>query len=73
MRYTTGSSFGNQNEFILELAEKVIALTESQSKILYRPLPEDDPMQRKPNINIAKRAVGMGGENPPLRNAQAYD
>lgn len=73
MRYTTGSSFGNQNEFILELAEKVIALTESQSKTLYRPLPEDDPMQRKPNINIAKRAVGMGDENPALRNAQAYD
>jgi UDP-glucuronate decarboxylase len=48
-------NLGNPNEFtILELAEKVIQLTNSKSTIALRPLPSDDPMQRQPNIDEAK-------------------
>jgi UDP-glucuronate decarboxylase len=48
-------NLGNPGEFtILELAEKVIALTGSKSQIVYEPLPQDDPMQRKPNIEKAQ-------------------
>ena len=50
---------GNPNEFtILELAEKVIALIGSKSKIIFKELPEDDPMQRKPDNNLAKKKLG---------------
>jgi len=49
---------GNPHEFtILELAEKVIRLTGSKSKIIYKPLPSDDPMMRKPDISIAKKEL----------------
>lgn len=45
-------NLGNPYEFtILQLAEKVIELTGSKSKIIFEPLPEDDPMQRKPDIS----------------------
>ena len=48
-------NLGNPGEFtIFELAEKVIELTGSKSKILQQPLPKDDPKQRRPNINEAK-------------------
>jgi UDP-glucuronate decarboxylase len=48
-------NLGNPNEFtIRQLAESVIALTGSSSKIVYRPLPEDDPKQRCPDIGLAK-------------------
>lgn len=47
-------NLGNPVEFsILELAEKVIELTSSKSKIVYNSLPQDDPMQRKPDILLA--------------------
>jgi len=47
-------NLGNPEEYsILELAQKIIALTQSSSKIVYKPLPEDDPLQRKPNIELA--------------------
>lgn len=50
---------GNPSEFtILELAEKVIRLTGSQSKIAFRPLPQDDPTQRRPDITLAKKMLG---------------
>ncbi len=49
---------GNPAEFtILELAEKVIAKTGSKSKIIYEPLPEDDPKQRQPDISEARRVL----------------
>jgi UDP-glucuronate decarboxylase len=49
---------GNPNEFtILELAEKIIELTDSKSKIIYKPLPSDDPMQRQPDISLAKKEL----------------
>ena len=51
-------NLGNPNEFtILELAEKVIALTNSSSKIQYLPLPSDDPKHRKPDISQAKEKL----------------
>jgi UDP-glucuronate decarboxylase len=52
-------NIGNPNEFtILELAEKIIKLTNSSSKITYSELPEDDPKQRKPDIELAKNKIG---------------
>ncbi|WP_026606975.1 UDP-glucuronic acid decarboxylase family protein [Methylocapsa acidiphila] len=52
-------NIGNPGEFtIRELAEKVIALTGSQSKLVERPLPEDDPKQRQPNIEVAEKLLG---------------
>jgi UDP-glucuronate decarboxylase len=52
-------NLGNPVEFtIRELAESVIELTGSSSKIVYRPLPEDDPKQRCPDISLAKRVLG---------------
>jgi UDP-glucuronate decarboxylase len=52
-------NIGNPNEFtILELAQKVIELTGSQSQIVYRPMPEDDPKQRKPDITQAREVLG---------------
>src|SRR4051812_16065195 len=52
-------NLGNPHEFtIRELAEKVIALTGSRSKLEFKPLPSDDPMQRKPDISFAKQTLG---------------
>ena len=51
-------NIGNPGEFtILELAQKVIEMTNSKSKIIYMPLPQDDPMQRKPDISLAKEKL----------------
>jgi len=51
-------NLGNPNEFtILELAEKVIKLTNSKSTLEWRPLPNDDPLQRQPNIEQAKAVL----------------
>lgn len=51
-------NIGNPDEFtILELAEKVIKLTDSKSKIIYKPLPSDDPLMRKPDISLAKKEL----------------
>lgn len=52
-------NLGNPNEFtILELAQKVIEITGSRSKIVYQLLPEDDPTQRKPDISLAMKELG---------------
>lgn len=52
--FTGPVNLGNPAEFtIFELAEKIIALTGSSSKIIFEPLPQDDPLQRKPNIDLA--------------------
>lgn len=52
-------NLGNPGEFtILELAEKVLELTGSKSKLVFKPLPEDDPMQRQPDITLAKTKLG---------------
>ena len=48
-------NLGNPGEFtMLELAENVIKLTGTKAKIIFEPLPQDDPKQRKPDIEIAK-------------------
>ena len=57
--FTGPVNLGNPGEFaMLELAEKVIALTGSKSKIVHLPLPQDDPTQRKPVIELAKKELG---------------
>ncbi|MEO5357318.1 MAG: SDR family oxidoreductase [Nitrospirae bacterium YQR-1] len=56
--FTGPVNLGNPGEFtILELAEKIIQLTDSKSKIVYNPLPPDDPTQRQPDITIAKEVL----------------
>jgi UDP-glucuronate decarboxylase len=56
--FTGPVNLGNPNEFtIKELALKVIELTGSKSKIVYLPLPEDDPVQRQPDISLAKEKL----------------
>ncbi len=58
INFTGPVNLGNPDEFkIIELAQKVIELTNSKSKIVFKPLPEDDPMQRKPNIKLAKKIL----------------
>lgn len=52
-------NLGNPNEFtIRELAERVLALTGSRSRLVFRPLPADDPKQRQPDIGVAQRELG---------------
>jgi UDP-glucuronate decarboxylase len=52
-------NLGNPGEFtVLELARKVLDLTGSRSKIVFHPLPSDDPRQRRPNISIAREHLG---------------
>jgi UDP-glucuronate decarboxylase len=51
-------NLGNPDEFtILELAEKIIKLTKSKSRIIRKTLPEDDPTQRQPDIKLAEKAL----------------
>ena len=57
--FTGPINIGNPVEFrIMELAEKVIKLTNSKSKLVYDKLPDDDPIQRQPDINLAKEKLG---------------
>ena len=52
-------NIGNHFEFsIKELAEKIIEITGSSSKLEYKPLPSDDPRQRQPDITYAKKIMG---------------
>jgi UDP-glucuronate decarboxylase len=61
--FTGPVNLGNPDEFsMLELAEKVIALTKSKSGIVYLPLPADDPKQRQPNISLAKEKLDWSPE-----------
>jgi UDP-glucuronate decarboxylase len=56
-------NIGNPHEFtIVQLAEKVIELTGSKSKIIYKPLPSDDPMMRQPDISLAKKELNWQPE-----------
>lgn len=51
-------NIGNPGEFtMLELAEKVIEFTGSKSKIVFEPLPQDDPKMRRPDITLAKEKL----------------
>lgn len=56
--FTGPVNLGNPGEFtMLELAEKVLRLTGSKSKLCFKPLPPDDPKQRQPNISLAKKKL----------------
>ena len=55
--YRAGN-LGNPGEFtMLELAEKILSITGSKSKIVHKPLPQDDPVQRKPVIDLAQKEL----------------
>jgi UDP-glucuronate decarboxylase len=57
--FTGPVNLGNAGEFsILELAEKVLDITGSRSELVYRPLPADDPIQRCPDITLARETLG---------------
>jgi len=58
-RFTGPVNLGNPDEYtILDLAKKIIVMTGSASKIIHRPLPSDDPTQRKPDISLAAAKLG---------------
>jgi len=57
--FTGPVNIGNPGEYtILELADKIITLTGAKSTIVYKPLPQDDPLQRKPDITLALEKLG---------------
>ncbi len=59
VEFTGPLNIGNPSEFtMLELAEKVLTLTQSKSKLIFLSLPADDPRQRQPNIGLAKSVLG---------------
>ncbi|MBX7222748.1 MAG: SDR family oxidoreductase [Blastocatellia bacterium] len=63
--FTGPVNLGNPGEFTMnELAEKVLALTGSKSSIVYRPLPENDPQRRRPDISLAKEKLGWAPVMP---------
>ncbi len=65
--FTGPVNLGNPGEFsIRELAEEVIALTGSASTLVFQPLPADDPLQRQPDISLARDRLGWA-PNVPLR------
>ncbi|MDO9559275.1 MAG: SDR family oxidoreductase [Syntrophales bacterium] len=58
-------NIGNPREFtIIELAERLIRMTGSRAKIIFRPLPQDDPVQRKPDIRLARETLGWQPKIP---------
>ncbi|PKN05634.1 MAG: NAD-dependent dehydratase, partial [Deltaproteobacteria bacterium HGW-Deltaproteobacteria-9] len=58
-------NLGNPGEFtILELAELLVRMTGSRAKIIFRPLPQDDPVQRKPDIRLARETLGWQPKIP---------
>jgi len=62
-RVTGPINLGNPGEFtVRELAESIIRITGSKSKIVYKPLPQDDPARRKPDITMARETLGWAPE-----------
>jgi len=58
-------NIGNPEEYtILQLAQKIIKLTNSKSKIVFKPLPQDDPLKRKPDITLAKKTLNWEPKTP---------
>ena len=61
--FTGPVNIGNPGEFtIRELAEKVVSMTGSKSRLVFKPLPSDDPMQRQPDITLARDKLGWEPE-----------
>ena len=50
---------------MVELAKKILQLTNSKSQLVFQPLPQDDPMQRRPDISLAKEK--LGGWTPKIQ------
>jgi UDP-glucuronate decarboxylase len=70
-------NIGNPGEFtMIELAEKILELTKSKSKLVFRKLPQDDPLQRQPDISLAKKELNNWEPkvnlNEGLRRAIVY-
>ena len=66
--FTGPVNIGNPGEFtMLELAENILELTGSKSKIIHLPLPKDDPTQRQPDISLAREKLGGWEPKIPLR------
>ena len=65
-------NIGNPKEFtMLELASLVIELTGTKSRVVHRPLPQDDPRQRRPDISKAGDSARLGAADPAARRADA--
>jgi dTDP-glucose 4,6-dehydratase len=63
--YDLPVNIGNPTEMtMLQFAEQIIRATKSRSKIVFKPLPQDDPKQRKPNIAKAKKYLGWAPQVP---------
>ena len=66
--FTGPVNLGNQNEFtMLQLAETILDLTNSSSKLIFKPLPQDDPKQRQPDISLAKKHLNSWEPKVQLR------
>jgi nucleoside-diphosphate-sugar epimerase len=69
--YAEPVNLGNPEECaILELARRIVEVTQSPSRIAFRPLPQDDPKQRCPDISLAKRLLGW---SPSVTLAEGLD
>jgi dTDP-glucose 4,6-dehydratase len=63
--YSLPVNIGNPTEMtMLQFAEQIIRATKSKSKIVFKPLPQDDPKQRKPNIAKAEKILSWGPKVP---------
>ncbi len=63
--FTGPVNIGNPDEYtILQLAKKIIQLTNSRSKLIFLPIPQDDPIQRKPDITLAKKQLNWEPKVP---------
>ncbi|WP_412560002.1 UDP-glucuronic acid decarboxylase family protein [Winogradskyella sp. MIT101101] len=71
--FTGPVNIGNPVEFtMLQLANEVVELTGSKSKIIYLPLPQDDPMQRQPDISLARKELNNWAPKVPLKEGLKY-
>ena len=69
--YTQPVNIGNPNEIsILDFAKEIVRLTGSDQKIVFNPLPQDDPMQRQPDITVAKEVLGW---EPKVERAEGME
>ena len=67
-------NLGNPTEFtILELAELTIRMTDSKSKLVFMPLPQDDPQQRQPNIEKASKLLRLETHRSPRTRSTAHN
>lgn len=69
--YSDPVNIGNPNEIsILDFAKEIVRLTGSDQKIVFKPLPQDDPMQRQPDITMAKEVLGW---SPKVARAEGME